>query len=56
VITDPPHTSHIFQALDVLLFGVLQRAKNIKEEMIHLQSMLTMSCDFSGLMKSQRQA
>jgi hypothetical protein len=27
VLTHPPHTSHIFQALDVLLFGVLKRAK-----------------------------
>jgi hypothetical protein len=26
VITDP-HTSHIFQALDVLLFGILKKAK-----------------------------
>jgi hypothetical protein len=27
VITYPPHTSHLFQVLDVLLFGVLKRAK-----------------------------
>jgi hypothetical protein len=27
VLTDPLHTSHIFQVLDLLLFGVLQRAK-----------------------------
>jgi hypothetical protein len=27
VITYPPHTSHIFQVLDVLLFGVLKRGK-----------------------------
>jgi hypothetical protein len=28
VLTYPPHTYHIFQVLDVLLFGVLKRAKN----------------------------
>jgi hypothetical protein len=27
VIAHPPHTSDIFQALDVLLFGILKRAK-----------------------------
>jgi hypothetical protein len=27
VLTYPPHTSHIFQVLDVLLFGILKRAK-----------------------------
>jgi transposase len=27
VIADPPHTSHIFQVLDVLLFGILKKAK-----------------------------
>jgi hypothetical protein len=28
VVTCPPHTSHVFQVLDGLLFGVLKRAKN----------------------------
>ena len=27
VITYPPHTSHVFQILDVLLFGLVKRAK-----------------------------
>ena len=27
VVTYPPHTSHIFQVLDVLLFGRLKSAK-----------------------------
>jgi hypothetical protein len=27
VITYPPHTSHLFQVLDILLFGILKRAK-----------------------------
>jgi hypothetical protein len=27
VITYPPHTSHIFQVLDVLLFGILKKVK-----------------------------
>jgi hypothetical protein len=27
VITYPSHTSHIFQVLDVLLFGILKKAK-----------------------------
>jgi hypothetical protein len=27
LITYPPHTSHVFQVLDVLLFGILKRAK-----------------------------
>jgi hypothetical protein len=27
VITSPPHTSHIFQVLDVFLFGRLKAAK-----------------------------
>jgi hypothetical protein len=26
-MTDPPHTAHIFQVLDVLLFGILKQAK-----------------------------
>jgi hypothetical protein len=28
VLTYPPHTSHIFQVLDVLLFGLVKRWKN----------------------------
>jgi hypothetical protein len=27
VLTYPPHTSHIFQVLDVLLFGLVKRSK-----------------------------
>jgi hypothetical protein len=27
VITYPPHTSHVFQVLDVLLFGIMKRSK-----------------------------
>jgi hypothetical protein len=34
-IADPLRIPHVFQVLDVLLFGVLKRAKNTKEEMIH---------------------
>jgi hypothetical protein len=30
IITYPSHTSHVFQVLDVLLFGVVKRSKNTK--------------------------
>jgi hypothetical protein len=30
VLTYPPHTSHVFQVLDVLLFGILKRAKKFE--------------------------
>jgi hypothetical protein len=40
VLTYPPHTSHIFQVLDVLLFGLVNRSKNIKYVMIHCPYML----------------
>jgi hypothetical protein len=43
VIACPPHTSHIFQALDVLLFGILKKAKKyqrrdntLRKEMDHV--------------------
>jgi hypothetical protein len=34
-----PHTSHIFHVLDVLLFGLVKRSKNIKYVMIHCRYM-----------------
>jgi hypothetical protein len=40
VLTYPPHTSRIFQVLDVLLFGLIKRFKNIKYVMIHCPYML----------------
>jgi hypothetical protein len=40
VLTDPPHASHIFQVLDVLLFGLVKRSKNIKYVMTRCPCML----------------
>jgi hypothetical protein len=45
LITYPPHTSHIFQVLDILLFGQLKRIKK------HLVRDLTLGRDLDHIMR-----
>jgi hypothetical protein len=56
VLTYPPHTSHIFQVLHELLFGLVKRAKNyqIRDDTlpIHLDHILRLFRTYEAAMAS----
>lgn len=56
VIIYPAHTSHLFQVLDVLLFGILKRARKYQRRDEKLSNMSIMSCSYFGHTNEQLRA
>jgi hypothetical protein len=55
LITYPPHTSHLFQGLDVLLFGGLKSANSLLHAMIiWTHARITHSASFTPVRSPQR--